>query len=91
MKSIITSHRLLKRVTWLLCAGIFAIALPANAKDKAKSKHRHHSKHHYNSHYRGHSHGHRVYSYGYRSRGNYGYSNYGHSHHRTLIIRLFGL
>ena len=56
MKSIRTSHRLLHRVTWLLCAGIFAIALPANAKDK--DKHRHHSTHHYNSHYPGHSTGH---------------------------------
>lgn len=54
MKSILTSRRLLRQLTLLLCGGLLAIALPAHAKDK---HHRSHT-HHYNSHYRGHSSGH---------------------------------
>ena len=55
MKSIHPSCHLIQRLTLLLCAGLFVLALPVSAKDKNKQ---HGSSHHYNPHYTGHPPGH---------------------------------
>jgi hypothetical protein len=93
MKSVLTSRRLLQRLTWLLCAGLFALAFQVSAAGKKRhSSSGRSSTHHYNSHYSGHSRGpsrsNSVYSHGYRGHSSYGHSSYGRSSHFTLTFRL---